>query len=386
MSQHQKRKLSRTKKLAFATVTLLMFALVGEIGLRMGMSTASLNKSYRPFRFVAPEKLRDSQLPDELQESLKGRFRSHPFLPYSGRPGLTKTYVQNYPFQKNVTIRFTNNSYGFRTREFPRKKGPDDFYVLCFGGSTTWGCSDSNDNTWPGVLERKLKERYPRRRIFVFNLAIDAGCSPMSLVNYCLVGVHLQPDLVVVYHGVNELWTGLGAKDFQTDYSHSLKDVDARRLNPVWRGFQAHLPNWAFHSAVVSVMTKLVDDSLGTNDLGVSLEEKDFPRDEDPLKGIEVFFQNLRTMAAIAEGHGTRIIFSTFHWFDDGDAKTSRFNQELRKFLSDNGLAFVDQARLLPHHEPAIHIDPVHFTQLGRNMLAENFANFIVKQGYVERP
>ena len=206
----------------------------------------------------------------------------------------------------------------------------------------------------------------------------------MSLVNYCLVGTHLQPDLVVVYHGVNDLWYGMGAIDHKTDYTHTFQDVDPARLNPKWRGFQAHLPHWAFHSAVVSVMTKLIDDSLGTNDLAAVLQ-KDYPRDPaDPFRGMEVFFQNLKTMAVIAEGHGTHILFSTFHWIDNETPLTFEFNRRLKEFFSDNSFRYVDQAKLIPDQDLSIHIDVVHFTQLGREMMAENYFKYIVEEGLVD--
>jgi len=361
----------------------LIFVVACEIGLRWELGADSLNQRYRPPRFSAPAPLHSADSPAQLQETSKGRLQSHPFLPYSGRPGLSKTYVEHHDFQKNVRISYTNNSYGFRTREFPQTKDASDYYVLCFGGSTTWGCAESNEKTWPGVLERKLQKRYPDRRIFVFNLAIDAGTSPMSLANYCLVGVHLKPDLVIVYHGVNDLGFGMGAKDFKTDYSHAFTDVDPARLDPR-RGFQAHLPNWAFHSAVVSVLTKLADRSLGVNDLVAALQI-DYPRDSNRLTGMEVFLQNLKTMAAIAEGHGTQIIFSTFHWIDNSFQLYFEFNLRLREYLSHNGYRYVDQAKLIPDQDRSLHIDEAHFTQLGREMMAENFFKYIVQMGLVEQ-
>ena len=209
----------------------------------------------------------------------------------------------------------------------------------------------------------------------------------MSLVNYCLVGVHLQPDLVIVYHGVNDLWFGMGAIDHKTDYSHAIRDADPARLNPEWRGLQAHLPKWAFHSAVASVTTKLIDDSLGANDLAAAVQH-DYPRDPvDPFVGMEVFFQNLNTMSVIAKGHGTQIIFSTFHWIDnsiDNAPLTFEFNRRLREYFSQNSFPYVDQAMLIPDQNQSIHIDEVHFTQLGRKMIAENFFHHIVEAGLID--
>ncbi|MCH7989423.1 MAG: SGNH/GDSL hydrolase family protein [Planctomycetes bacterium] len=288
------------------------------------------------------------------------------------------------PIEKKRNGRLHEQFLWISHARIPRTKEPNDYHVLCFGGSTTWGVAESNEKTWPGVLETKLQTRYPNRRIRVFNLAIDSGSSPMSLVNYCLVGTHLQPDLVIVYHGVNDLWIGMGAIDHKTDYTHALQDVDPASMNPKWRGLQAHLPNWAFHSAVVSVITKSIDDSLGTNDLAAVLQ-KDYPRDPvNPFRGMEIFFQNLKTMAAIAEGHETHILFSTFHWIDNETPLTFEFNRRLKEFFSDNSFRYVDQAKLIPDQDLSIHIDVVHFTQLGREMMAENYFKYIVEEGLVD--
>ena len=90
-------------------------------------------------------------------------------------------------------------------------------------------------------------------------------------------------------------------------------------------------------------------------------------------------------MAAIAEGHGTRIVFSTFHWIDNSFPLYFQFNRRLREYLSQNGLLYVDQAKLIPDQDRSIHIDEAHFTQLGREMMAENFFKYIVQKGLVEQ-
>lgn len=365
--------LTRRKKFIFASFIMLLLAFVCEGVLHVWPGEEALNRRWRPVQYTHPEYATNMTV-------VKGRFIPHPFLPYAGRPNIEKEYIENYTFKKDVPIGYKNNNYGFRTHPFPRVKNPEDYFVLCFGGSTTWGCCASNDLTWPALLEKKLQAKYPQRNVKVFNMAIDAGVSPMSVVTYALIGVHVQPDLVVVYQGTNDLINGLGGLATRTDYSHAWRDADPTSLNPKWRGLQPALPAPLFNSAVVSVGTKLIDNVTGArNDLGMT-SRKMYMRGFDPLAGIEVFLQNLKTMSYLAKGQDAEIVYSTFHWFADDHKE---FNRGLRGFFAENNYMYVDQAKLIPKNDYEVNIDIVHFTDYGRELMAQNYFDYIVEKELV---
>ena len=305
----------------------------------------------------------------------QARWISHPFLPYAGRP-TSKFVALNWPDPSPEVI--VTNSYGFRSHEFPTEKQADDFFVLALGGSTTYGYKvASNDETWPEILERKLAARYSERRISVFNLGVDMGNNAVALVNLALVGVHLKPDLIIVYEGYNDL-ASLGHRGYRTDQAHFYKDLDTGVP-----GFQAVVPRWALRSYVVFLLTDALDALYGLNDFGQVAKRPDDP-DEDRFRGVDAMLLNLETIDAIAKGYGAETLFSTFQFTHEStNATYRRLNDELRGFFAAQELRWVDQAALLPDADPTINVDDCHFTPKGNAMVAQNFFDAIVAHGLV---
>jgi len=306
------------------------------------------------------------------------RWQGHPFLPYIGKAS-SRFEIRNGPTGELELIE--TNAYGFRSHEFPTEKGPDDFYVLCFGGSTTYGYRvAANAQTWPEVLQAKLAARYPEKNVQVFNMGLDMATTTMSVVTLALIGVHVQPDLVVVYHGYNDL-DALGAANYRTDHAHFYKDLD---VETAWKGTQVRLPRWMRGSYALHYLTGAMDRRLRLNDLGA---EVSLPReqDADELRGIDAMLKNLRTMRSMARGRGGEAIFSTFQ-FTEGDIPRYRqLNDALREYFSENDYLWVDQEALIPDRDPSINVDDCHFTQKGRDLMAKNFFDFIVKNDLVRR-
>lgn len=105
------------------------------------------------------------------------------------------------------------NSFGYRTHEFARTKPAGTLRILCIGGSTTVQ-GESNDTTYPAILERRLRERHPELSIEVLNLGISGVQSDYwSRKGYSFLA--FEPDVVVQYEGVNDLvrqvsrWAGM---------------------------------------------------------------------------------------------------------------------------------------------------------------------------------
>jgi len=309
-----------------------------------------------------------------------GRWTAHPFLPFAGIPAAE--YRLNDRTEQGE-LRFEhikNNAYGFRSHEFPPGRGERDVYIVCLGGSTTYGRRvESNASTWPELLERRLAERYPDRHFTVFNLGIDRATSAVSVVNMALVAAHLDPHLVIVYQGYNDS-AAMGARDYRTDHAHFYSDFDPAR---VWRGVQRSLPGWLAWSYAANRAAHALDRLLELNDLAAEVGKPRLESD-DPYAGMDTMLGNLTTIRSIAEGAGARTLFSTFQFRDGDDPLHAGFNRHLREFFEGRGYDFVDQARLLPDRDPTINTDVCHFTPKGREMLADNFFQHIVEHGLVE--
>ncbi len=99
------------------------------------------------------------------------------------------------------------NNAGFRGKHVEIPKPPGRYRILCVGGSTTEEGS-LDDNTYPALLEKKLAAAFPNNAIEVVNCGIsgtDTAAHLMQFADY----LALQPDLLIMYEGVNDATSSL---------------------------------------------------------------------------------------------------------------------------------------------------------------------------------
>lgn len=102
----------------------------------------------------------------------------------------------------------TYNNYGFRDDDVVLPK-PDGLYrIVCVGGSTTEE-GNSNDQTYPNLVEKSLQETFAPGKVEVINCGIS-GITSYNERRRFDDYLALEPDLIVYYNGINdvthELW------------------------------------------------------------------------------------------------------------------------------------------------------------------------------------
>jgi lysophospholipase L1-like esterase len=111
------------------------------------------------------------------------------------KPGSTGTYFDS-------TWRI--NTLGFRGPEISREKG-DRYRIVALGESTTFGATlRSGDRPWPEVLEERIAAEFACEKPVQ---VVNAGKPGWSLANNLAVLdsdiFPLDPDLIISYHGYN---------------------------------------------------------------------------------------------------------------------------------------------------------------------------------------
>lgn len=96
---------------------------------------------------------------------------------------------------------------GFRPCRITRNKAPRVIRIFALGGSTTFGLHAGQEQAFPAVLQRQLSEALPDRPLEVFNLGCPGLDSTRTRILVDTV-VKLDPDLLIVYSGHNELVRG----------------------------------------------------------------------------------------------------------------------------------------------------------------------------------
>jgi len=353
--------------------------LVAGFGLLVGVAIVEVG--VRVYELFDPEQARRLS---ELESPARGfpfeSYASHPFLPYIGAPGYTARTFAVTPTGM-VELEAVYNSFGFRSHELPTEKRDGDYLVIALGGSTTWGAAtESNETTWPELLEGKLAARYPDKNVRVLNFGISAATSAYSIVTLSLIGVHVKPDLVIVYHGRNDPIPA-GAPDYRPDHAHFFKDFEPRTA---WRGYRRSLPSWMLRSHAIVAATSRLDDRDNVNGLYFHVTHPHVHyRNVVAPDAAEKLTANLLTIHSIAAGHGADVLFSTFQLYDPSVIPWP-LNAALREFFAEHDLAYVDQDALIPDFDRSINYDDCHFTRAGRELVAQNFFDAIVERGYVD--
>ena len=96
---------------------------------------------------------------------------------------------------------------GFRPCRITKNKSPNTIRIFILGGSTTFGLYVGADAAFPAVIEKKLRGLLKDRDVDVINLGCP-GLPNTRVANLLDTVLTLDPDLVIVYAGHNEMLEG----------------------------------------------------------------------------------------------------------------------------------------------------------------------------------
>jgi len=263
--------------------------------------------------------------------------------------------------------------------------------VLLLGGSVLnveWGSIDAL------IAERLTWEL--RRPVRVHNLTAPAHTTRDSLLKYKRIGD--DPfDLVVVYHGINEMRTNNAPSDvFRDDYGHYswyrfVNAIDRDR----WLPFLA-LPYFAKHAAIVLQGRFGWSKVIPTSD-----PRPDWLEHGLNVKSARSFRENLSAILDLAESREEPVMLMTFashlaegyseeafraleldytrhrsplRWWGTPEAVAAGIeahNAVIRDLAATRRILFVDQAALIPG-ERRIYNDVCHLTVSGSELFVDN--------------
>jgi len=143
-----------------------------------------------------------------------GIYAGHPQLRYLPNPGAVGRY-RTTEFDHQITI----NAHGFRGQARPLSKPAGVFRVLCLGDSFTLGAEAPLEQTYPAVLEELLNRRAEGDSMVfeVVNAGVGGYGTYQELIFIHLVGLAVQPDLVVVQFFSNDVRDNISFEKFLID-------------------------------------------------------------------------------------------------------------------------------------------------------------------------
>jgi len=334
-------------------------------------------------------------LDPERAELTSARVEPHPYLAYANKPGYASD--ERAGGGKQVS----HNALGLRGPETTWEKPAGVYRIVCLGGSSTYGFGPTSDaTTWPARLQEHLNAAAPPLRVEVLNGGCQGYTSFESLINLSIRLIDLQPDLVVVYHAINDMrcavwqqarrdnthWRAIWPVERKSAIERLLARTTTfrllRNLDPAWRARRSGDLGWY----------AIRDYGRGSYSMGPAAEI-----------GFQSLHRNLVGIAGVARQHGARVLFglqatrwSDFDRFGD-EAWIQRDGMKraleiTRATGAELDVPVVDLAAVLEaeaerqvaaNGSDTIFTSEVHITDEGADLLARTLAASILELGLV---
>ena len=387
----------RLHNVVLVIVTTILFVAVAEIGLRV---FAPVTSPYEEIERLKPQI--NQYIKIEYPRNYSAVSEAEP-----GLPGLSGMH------------RFTTNNMGFRGEPLVDPKPLNEFRVFMVGGSTTECFYLDDDDDLARVIQRELTAAAPpTTTVRVYNAGLSGAASDDHVAMLSQRIVHFQPDLVIVFCGINDLTRSI----FNYDYRHYVEYKPAYR-KPWFKRWPMKLQItrrlFLLKERIQPDPQRLQEQRpLVSNYAGLIGLQRSAPEtDATPRTDETSYATNLRSLAGIARGNGFKIVFMTqqttwnsavdaharkHHWMryragapgNDGlpvagggftfregamDTALERLNDGMRAVGVEEAIPVYDLARTLPKSLEYFY-DDCHFNTAGALATGKGLAAFLVSQ------
>jgi lysophospholipase L1-like esterase len=340
--------------------------------------------------------------------------RAHPWIRQPD-PALIRQF---HPYLQNELApndaRMHVNAEGFRGDPIPRES-ERDILIFMLGGSTVYSHDVPYEQSHPFLLQTLLREKYPGLRIVVQNAGNEYHTTLHSLIKYATRIRRHRPDLVIMWHGINDLCRSFGPNRFtmpdvtySDDYRHYLGPIagmvhyyatPVEVLPPVHSVFLAWVKNALFSDFRAALAARREQKQTRPTSVAQFPSLASFDNNLDCLLNVMKADEVAVVMASEPSMYGAELagMCETNFWMQKslcrmGDeypdteslARGMRaFNEASRRLAEKHGVPFLDLDALLPK-ESRFMFDDCHYTAEGNQMVARAVRNFLVENGIVE--
>jgi lysophospholipase L1-like esterase len=303
----------------------------------------------------------------------------------------------------------STNNRGFRGDRLVEPKPGNEYRIFVVGGSTVETFALDDADALNAVLQRSLQEQAPGPSVVkVFNAGVSGQWSAghVSVVVHRLV--HLEPDMIIVLAGINDLRAAIN----ELDYLHyeperhygpfALLKMLATELQ-LFRRLYYLVANTRARQARVDGLAKIDYRAAVAERLATPVS------DRPPRTDLGPYVRNLETIAGVAKVHGIQLVFVTQQttWNSDVDSSAGKrqwmlytkdvhyradrmdaalreYNDAMKAVGARLSVPVYDLARLLPKSGEYIY-DDVHLGVQGALTTGRGLAAFIHSLGLMDR-
>jgi lysophospholipase L1-like esterase len=347
-----------------------------------------------------------------------GELHSRRAAPLGGRPRLREEafhpFLQNRLVPGDVSLHI--NAAGFRGDEV--LVGEPHRLVFVLGGSTVLGSRVPYHACHSFLLQEKLRARYPAANVYVMNAGNHWHTSQHSLIKFLFRIRDHRPDVVIVWHGINDLSRSFApphlarpGAGYATDYNHFYGPVA-----PILRQYfapEAHprLVNSLFAAKLGACLYSDFRRGGGAREPAGPTPEGE-PSVVADFPSLAAFERNLSMLADAVKATGAALGFATqpYLYRDDLSAAErdvlwmhrrhclhggrypdagsmargmERFSAATRRVAGSHGVPLLDLEAALPK-TLVWFVDDCHLTPAGHARVAEALFSFLVEEGIAD--
>ena len=319
-------------------------------------------------------------------------------------------YLAYYPTPNYVAGPNKHNSLGYRGEEIPLPKPDGRYRIACLGGSTTYTEHiEDYRKSYPYLLEQHLKGQ-GYENVDVVNAGAGGWSSWETLINFELRILDLDPDLIIVYHGINDIQSRLvwPPEAYRGDNSGhraptltSIFMPSLLEYSTLMRMVMIKARMTKSHAAFERTIDLVPDTYLGTQFLKQKLQgtyptelfEKTSAAAIMERNGPIYFERNIRNVVALAKTHGIDVLLSSFAYsplFVNRPRASSREyisayghnNRLVEAIAEEMDVHFFDFAEAFPAQKQW-YVDGRHVTKKGARLKSKLFGEFLIDKRLV---
>lgn len=301
-------------------------------------------------------------------------------------------------------VEFTTNNMGFRGDLLTVPKPKNEYRVFLIGGSTTENLFIDDQWGLERQIQSRLQDSVKNKTIKVYNAGKSGDATPDHLAMLTFRIIHLRPDLIVLFPGINDL--NRLVRNY--DYLHFPKSEEDRK-NTFVRDLKFFLSNSQIFRRLINVMNRNETNARSAIYLKTNYKEKvqevsKLPlMEEFPHLDFNIFRRNIQSFVGIAQAHHIPLLLltQTHTWNNDSDEYLKanhwmtgtgdyRFperdladalgiiNQILLETASQSGMISLDLEKQIPKTSDYFY-DDCHFNKMGVEKSSEIISNSILK-------